>query len=113
MAKVRVYYTGLSDVRSISVDDLKARNIEVSDDLVWDRVGVSGGGVLNAPRLAINIDAPAELIDLLRREQTFTISEIEDDGAVGKDIVTGKVLDESMVAARVVDTNTGAESKRK
>ena len=110
MAKVRVYYKGLSDVRIISQDDLKRHNIEVSEDLIWDRVGEANGGVLRAPRIAINIDAPEELIKILRGEQTFTISEIKDDGTVGDDIVVGKALDESAVAAKVVDASTGATS---
>lgn len=113
MAKVRVYYKGLSDVRIISQDDLKRHSIEVSDDLVWDRVGKANGGVLDAPRLAINIDAPEELIKVLRNEQTFTISEIKDDGSIGDDIVTGKALDESAVAAKVVDSTSGASTTRK
>ena len=111
MAKVRVYYKGLSDVRIISRDDLKRHNIDVSEDLVWDRLGEADGGVLKAPRLAINIDAPEELIKVLRGEQTFTISEIKDDGSIGDDIVVGKALDESMVAAVVVDGNTGQSDK--
>lgn len=111
MAKVRVYYKGLSDVRIIDADHLKkAHNIEVSEDLVWDRLGKGNGGVLDFPRLAINIDAPDELIKILRGEQTFTISEIKDDGTVGDDIVEGKMLDESTVASKVVDANTGATS---
>lgn len=111
MAKVRVYYKGLSDVRVISVDDLKAHNIEVSEDLVWDRVGKVNGGVLNAPRLAINIDAPDELIKVLRGEQSFTISEIKDDGEVGDDIVVGQAIDEATVAASVVDADSGQVDK--
>jgi hypothetical protein len=114
MAKVRVYYKGLSDVRIIGADHLKeAHNIEVSEDLVWDRLGEANGGVLKAPRLAINIDAPDELIKVLRDNDTFTVSEIKDDGSVGDDIVTGKVVDESTVAAKVVDATTGATSAGK
>lgn len=112
MAKVRVYYKGLSDVRIIDADHLKkAHNIEVDQDLVWDRVGKANGGVLDAPRLALNIDAPDELIKVLRGEQTFTISEIKDDGSIGDDIVTGKALDEATVAASVVDGDSGQVDK--
>lgn len=112
MAKVRVYYKGLSDVRRIDADHLKeAHGIEVSQDLIWDRLGKANGGVLDRPTLAINIDAPDELIKVLRDNDTFTISEIKDDGTVGDDIVAGKVMDESEVSATVVDANTGQKSK--
>jgi hypothetical protein len=108
MAKVRVYYKGLSDVRIIHADHLKdAHGIEVSQDLVWDKIGKANGGVLDFPRLAMNIDAPDELIAVLRKEHTFTISEIKDDGEVGEDIVTGQVIDEGTIAAKVVDETTG------
>jgi hypothetical protein len=108
MAKVRVYYKGLSDVRRIDADHLKkAHGISVSQDLVWDRLGKGNGGVLDFPRLAINIDAPEELIEVLRNERTFTISEITDDGEVGDDIVTGEVIDEGTVSATLVDGDTG------
>lgn len=113
MAKVRVYYKGLSDVRIISKDDLKRHNIEVSEDLVWDRLGEANGGVLKAPRLAINIDAPDELIKVLRDNDTFTVSEIKDDGSIGEELVTGKVVDESELSAKVVDATTGASSAGK
>ena len=111
MAKVRVYYKGLSDVRSISADDLKAHGISVSEDLVWDRLGVANGGVLPYPRLAISIDAPDVLINLLTREQTFTISEITDDGEDGDVIVVGRTLDEGTIAATLVDATTGQVDK--
>lgn len=101
MAKVRVYYKGLSDVREISKKHLsEAHGIDVSEDLVWSNL-----------KPAINIDINDELLAVLKNEGTFKISEIQDDGTIGDDIVTATVKDDTVTAATVVDADTGQKSE--
>lgn len=121
MALVRVRYKGLSDVRAITVEDLKAHGIEMSKDLIWDSQGAAVGGQTvpgverpkfpNAAR-GIVIDSPSDvLLALLEREGTFTVTEITDDKADGEEIITGAPLDDT--GSAVVDSTTGQKSVKK
>jgi hypothetical protein len=103
MAKARVRYKGFSDERRIDAKDLKPLGIVVSDDLVFNR----------ANGFAMNIQLNDELESVLRKEGTFTISEIKDDGTQGDEIVKASVADDTAVAATAVDTTTGQKSSRK
>lgn len=103
MAKVRVRYKGLSDVREITAKQLKPLGIGVSDDLVFHR----------GNNFALNIDANDELIDILKREGTFTVSKIEDDNTIGDDIIKATMRDDTAVAAVAVNTETGQKSSKK
>lgn len=100
MATVRVRYKGLSDVRRISQKDLKGHGIDLSDDLVFERKN----------GWALNIDINDALVDVLRKEGTFTISEIKDDQSVGDDVVKATLADDSAIAAKAVDSTTGQTS---
>jgi hypothetical protein len=95
-----VYYKGLSDVRLISKKDLEPHGLTLDKDLRWD-----------ARTPAINIDAPDELIKILKGEGTFTVSEIKDDGTIGDDLVTATISDDTVTSAKVVDADTGQESE--
>lgn len=100
MAKVRVYYQGLSDVREISKKHLAdVHGIEVSQDLVWTN-----------ERPAINIDINDELTAILKREGTFKITEIKDDGTLGDDVISATISDDTVTSATVVNANTGQKS---
>ena len=103
MAKARVRYKGFSDVREFTRKQLEERGIVVDRDLVFHR----GNG------FAVNIDLNDELEALLRKEGTFTISEIKDDGSEGAEVVTATLKDDSVKAGTTVDSTTGQKSKAK
>lgn len=100
MAKARVRYKGLSDERIITAEDLKPHGIGVDKDLVFSR----------ANGYAMNIDLNDELTALLRKEGTFTISEIKDDNTTGDDIVKATIADDTAISAKAVNANTGQSS---
>lgn len=100
MAKARVRYKGLSDVREISAKDLKPHGIDIDKDLVFSRDN----------RWTINIDLNEGLTEVLRKEGTFTISEFKDDDTVGDDIVAATVFDDSEVAATALNESSGQKS---
>jgi hypothetical protein len=100
MAKVRVKYKGFSDVREITQKQLEAIGIGVSADLVFD----------HSNNHTMVIDINDELTNVLRKEGTFTISEIKDDKTIGDDVVTATIFDDTAVAATLVDGNTGAKT---
>lgn len=100
MAKVRVRYKGLSDVREISAKDLKKRGINVDKDLVFSREN----------GYAMNIDINEELTELLKSEGTFSIKEIKDDNTEGDEFVKATLADDTAVAATAVNTATGQSS---
>lgn len=102
MAKVRVRYRGLSDVREITAKQLKEHGIKLSGDLVFHR----------GNSFAMNIDANDELLEILKRESTFDIKEIKDDGSAGDEIVKATLADDTAVAAESVDATTGQRSRR-
>lgn len=103
MAKSRVYYKGLSDVREIKAEHLKPLGINIDKDLVFSRQN----------GYAMNIDLNDELEKVLRNERTFTISEIKDNNTIGDEIVTATLADDSAVAATATNAETGQTSKKK
>jgi len=103
MAKVRVRYKGLSDVREITSKQLEPKGIKLSADLVWSRKN----------NFALNIDANDELLAVLKSEGTFSVSEIKDDNTVCDELVTATLRDDTAVASTVVDSNTGQKSQKK
>lgn len=100
MAKARVYYKGLSDVREITKKDLEPLGIVVDKDLVFER----------GNNYAMNIDLNEELTEVLKKEGTFRISEIKDDNTIGDDIVTATLSDDSAVAATATNADTKQSS---
>jgi hypothetical protein len=119
MALVRIRYKGLSDVRSISVKDAEKHGVKLSDDLVWDNVGEANGGKIsgvkrpkhaNAARGIVVDGLSDELLQVLKDEGTFTITEVKDDNTDGDDIVTGSALDDT--GATVKDATSGQVSTR-
>ncbi len=120
MALVRVRYKGLSDVRAITVKDAEKHGVKLSQDLVWDHVGARVGGQvvpgIKRPELpnaskGIVIDGLSdELLEVLRKEATFTVSEIKDDNTDGDDIIKGEPLDDS--GNTVVDATKGQKAPK-
>jgi hypothetical protein len=100
MALVKVRYKGLSDVRVMSVQDLKAAGVSVESKLQWDPEN----------RHVVYIDGMSETLEALFREEgTFTIEEVDEkDGKTVKTIVKGKPLDDT--GSTVVDGTTGQKS---
>lgn len=106
MALVKIRYKGLSDVRIISADDLKARGIKVDKDLVWDhRDGSADRGLM--------VDGLSdELLHALESEGTFTITEVDKETKVEKgDIIVGSPVDDT--GTTVTDATTGQTSTKK
>jgi hypothetical protein len=106
MALVRIRYKGLSDVRIISKKDAERHNVSISDDLVWDhRDGSAKRGIV--------VDGLSdELLDVLKNEGTFTVTEVDKDTKVEKDdIIKGAPLDDT--GSTVKDSTTGQVSKPK
>ncbi len=101
MARVRVRYKGLSDERIITQKDLEPLGISIDRDLVW-----AGHG------RALTIDMTDELEAVLRREGTFSISEIKDDNTAGDEVVKATISDDTVNASEVVDKTTGQKEKR-
>jgi len=116
MALYRIRYKGLSDVRSISVKDAEKHGIKLSQDLVWDNQGENVGGPVpgikrpkNANPRGVVVDGLSdEFLDVLRKEGTFTVTEIKDDNTEGDEIITGEALDDTGDVVR--DTTSGQES---
>jgi hypothetical protein len=117
MTLYRIKYKGLSDVRSISVEDAKRHGVELSQDLVWDRYGYASDGQIagiNRPKFptpssGLVVDGLSEdLLKVLRAEETFTVSEVKEDLSDGEEIITGKPLDDT--ANVVVDATSGQKS---
>jgi hypothetical protein len=105
MALVKIRYKGLSDVRIISSDDLKARGINVDKDLVWSHQDGSASRGIMVDGLS------EELLNALRTEGTFTITEVDKDTKVEKeDIIVGKPLDDT--GSTVTDSTTGQTDKK-
>lgn len=105
MAIFKVRYVGLSDVRSMSVQELATRGVGVAADLVWDRAGR-----LIAPPVFIK-DPSDELLEIFRAEGTFQVAEVVEGEAgpvEGDPVVEGKALDDT--GANVIDGNTGQVS---
>lgn len=121
MALVRVRYKGLSDVRAISVKDAEEAGVKLSEDLVWDNQGGAYGAPISGikrPKQPNNhkgilIEMSDELEQLLRREGTFTITEVDKDTMQDKDenIVTGSAVDDT--GDTVIDATTGQKSKKR
>lgn len=101
MARARVYYKGLSDVREITAEQLKPLGVEVDRDLVFSREN----------GYAMNIDLNEELTKILRGEKTFTISEIKDDNTVGEEFVTATLRDDTADAAKALNARAGEEQE--
>lgn len=117
MALFRIRYKGLSDVRAITKKDAKALGVNLSADLVWDHVGAVRGGQIaevkrpDYPNAAkgIFVDGLSDdLLDLLRSEGTFTVTEIKDGESGpedGDEIITGERIDDTGSVVR--DTTSG------
>lgn len=103
MAAVKVRYKGLSDVREISVKALADRGIKIDKDLVFN----SGNA------WAVLIDLNEELEAILRKEGTFTISKVDDEGQVKGEVVTATKADDTVDAGEVQNLDTGEKSKKK
>lgn len=103
MAKMRVRYKGFSDRREMTAKQLGKVGIKVDKDLVFDRYN----------NFAMNIDLNDELQAILKKEGTFSITEIKDDGTHGEEVVKVTTVDDTANAATVVDGNTGQRSQRK
>ena len=117
MTLYRIKYKGLSDVRSISVEDAKRHGVELSSDLVWDRYGAKSDGQIAGikrpdyptPERGIVVDGLSEsLLKVLRDEGTFTVTEVKEDMSDGEDVITGKPLDDT--GSAVKDATTGQVS---
>lgn len=120
MALVRIRYKGLSDVRVISVKDAEKHGVKISQDLVWDNLGENADGPLDGIKRpkdpnnvrGIVVDGLSDaLLDVLKKEGTFTVTEVKDDLSDGENVITGEPLDDTTGA--VVDATTGAKSKPK
>lgn len=106
MAQVKVRYKGVSDRRVITQKELKERNISVDKDLVFEtRNGWSQV-----------LDAPDELVKLLKDQPGFTISEVKDSGEIGDEIISASSVDDT-ADSTIQDTTTGqtttAEQRRR
>lgn len=101
MTLYRVKYKGLSTIREISGKDLKKHNVGVDRDLVWSP----------SNNHTVVVDGMSDrLLEILRADRTFTVSEVKDQGEVeSEEIIKGETLDDT--AAVVVDGSTGQESE--
>lgn len=119
MSLYRIKYKGLSDVRSISVKDAERSGVKLSGDLVWDRYGHQRDGHIagiNRPKHA-NIDQgilveglSEDFLTMLRKEGTFTVTEVKEDAPEGEPIIKGEPLDDT--GSTVKDLTTGEESTK-
>lgn len=108
MALFKVRYKGLSDIRSMSKKELGDVGVGVDGDLRWARPNNGAYGAHNV----VFIDSPSDgLLEVLKAEGTFTVSEVKDDDngpSEGEPIVTGHEVDDTGAVVR--DLTTGAES---
>lgn len=111
MALFKVRYKGLSDIREISKKHLADdRGVGVDGDLRWARPGDGQYGVHNV----VYIDSPSdELLEILKTEGTFTVSEVKDGDEPGEHepIITGHELDDTARSNVVKDSTSGAVSR--
>lgn len=97
MAKVRVRYKGISDVREFTRKQLREHGVEVPQDLVFHRGNA----------WALNIDVNEALEAIFRNDGAFTVSEITDDNQIGEEIITASVVDDTITAGSTADGDTG------
>lgn len=104
MALMRVRYVGLSDIRAMSADDLRAAGVGVDKDMEWNPQ--------NRHTLIVS-DPSEDLLSLFRAEGTFQVEEVDKETGqkVGDDIVSGKPLDDT--GDTLVDGVTGETSTGK
>lgn len=100
MAKFKVRYQGIADERLISAKDLKARDISVPEDLVWNRQNL----------FAVTVDATPELEALLRNEGHFRLETLNDDGSTQ---VVAEAVEPDKEGDVLVDGDTGAKTEAK
>ena len=101
MAKIKVRYKGIADVREISKKDLEAAGVEgIENDLVWNRKNL----------FALELDASDKLEEVLRNEGHFSISKVDDSGS---DSELSKATDTTKEGDILVDGNTGASTPAK
>lgn len=103
MSVHKVVYRGLSDIRVMSVKDLKEAGVDMPADLSWDTRG--------ARRPAVFIENISDrMLELFKMEGTFTVTEVKDDdlSEVGDPIVEGRALDDTGSVLR--DGTTGQSS---
>jgi hypothetical protein len=105
MSLHRVVYKGLSDIREMSVKDLKEAGVHVGADLKWDKTR-------HGHRPAVYLqDVSDRMLEILRQEGTFTVTEIDEETMQeqgGDPIMVGEALDDT--GAIVVDGTTGQRS---
>jgi hypothetical protein len=99
MAKATVRYKGLSDVREMTVDQLKAVGIDVPEDLVWFR----GNGFKQ------EVELTEDLERLFTEEGTFIVETATDSGE--SQAVVEQTKSDDTVGATIVDAETGQVSE--
>lgn len=107
MSVHRVVYKGLSDIREMSVKDLKVAGVHAERDLMWDKT-------THGRRPAVLIaDISDRLLEIFREEGTFTVTEIDEETMQenGEDpIMVGESLDDTGSIVR--DSTTGQQSSK-
>lgn len=101
MSLVKVRYKGLSDVRTMSREDLATRGVGVGADLHWEK----NGRPLSNP--VFLKDPSDELLEIFQAEGTFLV-EKDPDGEHPEVIIEGAALDDT--GGNVIDGNTGQVS---
>ncbi len=99
MALVKVRYKGLSDIRSMSVQELADAGIGVSADLEWRGI-----------KPVVIKDPSDDLLEVFRREGTFVVSEVGEDGTEGDVIIEHTKIDDT--GDTVIDDSTGQVSAK-
>lgn len=100
MAKVKIRYRGIADVRIISAKDLRTRGVDVPRDLVFNR--------LNG--WSMNIDATDTLLDIIKAEGSFRVEALTDDGLPGQEILTVTRPDDT--GETIKDATTGSTTTK-
>lgn len=102
MALIKIQYVGLSDVREMSVEDLAAAGVGVDRDLHFD--------VRNGWTQVVE-NPSDELLFILKKEGTFTVSDTTKADSKNRTIVQGHALDDSGTVVSIDDQSDGAADK--
>lgn len=100
MPEMIVRYKGAADTRIMSMEDLKAHDVDVPEDLVFSRA--------NLWRIRMDVDDRLEAI--FRMDGAFRLEVMTDEGRAGETLVDGTRTDDT--ADTVVDGNTGQVSTK-
>jgi hypothetical protein len=106
MSVHKVVYRGLSDIRRMSVKDLKKAGVSVGADLEWNKPR-------SGSRPAVYVQDPSDrLLEIFRQEGTFTVTEVDESTLREVDaepILVGEPLDDT--GSVVKDGTTGQQSE--